>query len=50
MKKLIAAFIVGAFLSAGVIGCGPGTTSGPTGTSSSGRRPGHGQGHESRER
>ena len=36
MKKLIAAFIVGAFLSAGVIGCGPGTTSGPTGTSSSG--------------
>jgi len=30
MKKLIAAFIVGAFLSAGVIGCGPGTTSGTT--------------------
>ncbi len=30
MKKLIAAFIVGGFLSMGVIGCGPGTTSGTT--------------------
>ncbi len=29
MKKLIAAFIVGGFLSAGMIGCGPGTTSAP---------------------
>ncbi len=36
MKKLIAAFIVGGFLSMGLIGCGPGTTSGPTGTSPEG--------------